>query len=734
VKTALAALASLFLAAHLAFLPPSLEDIDSVNFALGVRDFDVARHQPHPPGYPVYVAMGKVSAAVLGGAEDPHAVESGLAAWSALAGAGLVVLLFTFFRVLAGGEANGRRAWWAMGIAVTCPLFWFTALRPLSDTTGLAAAVAAQVLLLAVLTGAAKRPDVFLMAGAFVAALAAGIRVQTLMLTAPLLLCALVFPRPSITLRVRAAALGFALAGVLVWGVPLLAASGGWGGYLTALGSQAGEDFTGVVMLWTSPRASVAVNAFLYSFVWPWGGIVLGAVVLGLAVIGALRLALTNQRAALLLGVAFGPYAVFHLLFHETITIRYALPLVVPIAFLASSALDWTGQRAGAVLSVAVIAASVVTALNAVRAYGSFDAPIFRALMEAREAAGSMPIATHAVFRRATEWYPPGSNLLRAPHGREWLVLVEHWRKEPSSSIVFVADPRRTDLALFDPHARELQASHPWTVPNLPYLGGIRPGDTDWYVLHAPGWMLERGWALSAELGGVAARDAAGPHLQPSVAWVRARGEPALLIIGGRNLGGGGSALLTLSREGSVIDRWEVPPGFFFRIVPLGRGALAGEGYVPLSVSASSPANQARVSLEQFDLQPDGIAMFGFREGWQEPEYNPITARSWRWMSERAVVWVRPIGREVTLRLTGESPLRYFPEAPEVRVTVAGQELTRFQPAADFTQEVRLPAELLASADGRVAIESTRWFSPADRGESADRRHLALRIYQASVR
>ncbi len=36
-----ALLAGLFLALHLPFLPPSLEDLDSINFALGIRDFDV---------------------------------------------------------------------------------------------------------------------------------------------------------------------------------------------------------------------------------------------------------------------------------------------------------------------------------------------------------------------------------------------------------------------------------------------------------------------------------------------------------------------------------------------------------------------------------------------------------------------------------------------------------------------------------------------------------------------
>src|SRR5262245_29042150 len=51
--------ALVFVVVHLWFLPPSLEDIDSINFALGLRDFDPAQHQPHPPGYPVYIAVGR---------------------------------------------------------------------------------------------------------------------------------------------------------------------------------------------------------------------------------------------------------------------------------------------------------------------------------------------------------------------------------------------------------------------------------------------------------------------------------------------------------------------------------------------------------------------------------------------------------------------------------------------------------------------------------------------------
>ena len=33
---------------------------DAVQFALALREFDVAKHQPHPPGYLLYVGLGRL--------------------------------------------------------------------------------------------------------------------------------------------------------------------------------------------------------------------------------------------------------------------------------------------------------------------------------------------------------------------------------------------------------------------------------------------------------------------------------------------------------------------------------------------------------------------------------------------------------------------------------------------------------------------------------------------------
>jgi hypothetical protein len=146
------ALAAVFLVAHLTSLPPALEDLDSMNFALGVRDFDPSKHQPHPPGYPVFIALGKLSHAVW--PSDAGA----LSWWSALSGALSVFLLLALFRNLealdraANGAGRERRAALATIVAIASPVFWFTALRPLSDATGHAFALASQ----ACLTGASS--------------------------------------------------------------------------------------------------------------------------------------------------------------------------------------------------------------------------------------------------------------------------------------------------------------------------------------------------------------------------------------------------------------------------------------------------------------------------------------------------------------------------------------------------------------------------------------------------
>ena len=136
----------LFLALHLPYLPKSLEDLDSINFALGVRHFDVAHHQPHPPGYPVFIVIAKALHAVV------PAEATALALVSVIAAALGVLGLASLFRRLDEDDVPARWSAAAVAVAMTSPLYWFTAVRPISDSSGLAAAIGVQAMTLAAST------------------------------------------------------------------------------------------------------------------------------------------------------------------------------------------------------------------------------------------------------------------------------------------------------------------------------------------------------------------------------------------------------------------------------------------------------------------------------------------------------------------------------------------------------------------------------------------------------
>ena len=781
-RKAIAALAIVFLAAHLPFLPPTLEDLDSINFALGVRHFDVAQHQPHPPGYPVFIAMGKASTAALRAFGVAPPESRGLAVWSAICGAAVIIPLFLLFLAL---DESEWRAWWTTVVVAVSPLFWFTALRPLSDTAGLAAAVLAQALIVSAIAGRA-RPRV-LVSAAIVAGLAIGIRSQTFLLTLPLLALALVWRPLALTVRDRLVIVAAFAIGVVAWGVPLIVASGGLSSYAGAVGSQAGEDLSGVEMLWNlrhtgvGQLARVGVDALTHTFLWPWGHPFAGALVMVAAIVGCVRVALKSPKVLALVGIGFVPYAIFHLLFHEVVTTRYALPIVVPVAFFVFQAFDLAGTRAAAAGAVAVAAWSLWITIPASLLFGSSGSPAFRAFDDVVESVGTgapgpRVVAMHAVMRRAADWIgdAPGVRMLKARHGHEWLALVDAWRADPAALVSYVADPRRTDLALIDPVSRRGPVPYRWPFLEPPFVGGARPGNADVYAMRPPGWMLDHGWAITAEIAGVTAKDGGGPHVQPSVAWIRTRPEAVTLMIGGRHLVDGAPPVrISLSLAGAPLDSFDTGPGYFFHRIELPPGSLGSlgsdqgqtgvrpgsergqsgvgpgsdqgqtrvrpqtSGYLPLSVSSTAADGSTRqlpVALEQFDLQSPGTPMVGAESGWYEPEYNPRTAQAWRWASERAVLWVRPVGRNVTLTLSGESPLRYFDRAPAVVISAGPREIARFNPAADFTQSIVLPADALAAIDGRVTISSDEAFVPAERGGPPDRRHLALRIYSYSVK
>jgi transmembrane protein TMEM260 (protein O-mannosyltransferase) len=758
VQRVLSALALIFALAHVPFLATSLEDIDSVNFALGVRDFDVATHRPHPPGYPVYIALGKLATAIAGfGVDAPASVTEAkaLAVLSLLAALVAIPFLYRIFAALGASPEFDIHAIAAVAVTVSCPLLWYLAVRPMSDLPGLAFALASQACLL--LAWSRQRPgddgdrrlsvDVLrssgqmIVAGAFLAGLAIGVRSQTMWLTLPLLIVIL-FDR--IGRGVAGALIGsttmFVIGG-LAWGIPLLMASGGLNAYLAALGTQAGEDFTAGEMLYTNPSPRAAAFALMRTFVDPWDSTTLAIVVLGLAAAGVVQLLWRDRRSLAPVMALSVPYAIFHLLFQDTSFVRYALPLVPVIAFLAVRGVGLVSVAAVAVAAAAISIAAVAIASPVLVAYAAEQSPTVRVLAAMKaEARNSSPaaLAMHQTFVRPLEAEEVGFSLqLPSPPRLEWLELGKFWKTGSTGTVWFLADPVRSDLALIDPRSREDSIEVRWPLVARPAFGGMRPSAVRWYRMRPPGWFAEEGWSLTPEAAGISRLMSRGPHVSPIRAMVRRRNDAARLMVGGRNLAGPNhpAARFTIAIDGAVFQEFEAGPGFFLQTLDIPPGRLMGEGALATLTIHSAPASGAApipTAIEQFDLQSADDFMWAYDSGWQEAEYSPALG-VWRWTTERSTLRVIGPPRALRVKLAVESPLRYFDDAPLVRAMAGSRELAATTISASREWSFDVPADALAGSSGLISIETNQTFVPAERSGAADQRRLGLRVFLVQV-
>jgi len=191
---------------------------DAVQFALALREFDVAKHQPHPPGYLLYVGLGRLANATLGDPTQAYVV---------------LAMLFsaaTTFAVywLARSLYDRATALAAASMIAVSPLFWFYGSVGLTYAGEALGATIIAVLALGTLRGQARH----LYGGAVALGLAGGLRLSVLLLMLPLWVgCAVLGIRSP---RRLLAAAGLLAGAVLAWFLPLVWLSGGWATYRDA--------------------------------------------------------------------------------------------------------------------------------------------------------------------------------------------------------------------------------------------------------------------------------------------------------------------------------------------------------------------------------------------------------------------------------------------------------------------------------------------------------------------
>ena len=209
-------LAALTLLSRWPYRARMLYNWDAVQFALALREFDVAKHQPHPPGYLLYVALGRLLNIPLG---DPNLAYVALAM---VFSAATTVAVYWLARALYDRVTAAAAA----ALLAVSPLFWFY------GSVGLTyAGEAFGASLVAAFAYGALRGDPRALYGCAVAlGLVGGIRQSVLVLLFPLCVaCAFLGVRSLRRLLIAAALMVVA---VLSWFLPMVWLTGGLRPYL----------------------------------------------------------------------------------------------------------------------------------------------------------------------------------------------------------------------------------------------------------------------------------------------------------------------------------------------------------------------------------------------------------------------------------------------------------------------------------------------------------------------
>ncbi len=231
----LALLNAAVLLTRIIFRSRYLYDIDSVNFALALHRFDPLAHQPHPPGYFLYICLGRAVNLVA------HDANLAFVAISVTASCGAMSAMY----VLARNWWNRSAAFFTGLIFVFSPLVWFHGTVALTYTVELFFSSVTGYLCWRVFEGSRS----LVIPAAIAAGLAAGFRPSFLLFIGPLLVFSWFFS-PG---RARAPAGLIALSLTFAaWFIPMVRQSGGFNAWWSAL-----------LSLWrNAPARQTSLNSF----------------------------------------------------------------------------------------------------------------------------------------------------------------------------------------------------------------------------------------------------------------------------------------------------------------------------------------------------------------------------------------------------------------------------------------------------------------------------------------
>jgi hypothetical protein len=226
-----------------------LYDLDSVNFALAIQRFDPRVHQPHPPGYFLYICLGRLLNIAF------HDANLALVVLSIVASCGVAVVIYKMTLDWFGPTA----AQFAGIFFLFSPLAWFHGIVALTYIVEAFFSGYLGYLCWRIYCGRAE----LIVPTAVVLGVSAGVRPSSFMFLTPLFLFSLL-AAPSKKRWIGLAVLVVTLA---AWFVPMIVASGGLNAYFGALASLWRMVPSKGTVFNSSPANSIA-RAFTIFFIY----------------------------------------------------------------------------------------------------------------------------------------------------------------------------------------------------------------------------------------------------------------------------------------------------------------------------------------------------------------------------------------------------------------------------------------------------------------------------------
>jgi len=271
----------------------SLWEWDETLFCLGMRDYNVTTHHPHPPGFPIFIAAAKIARVFTD--SDIHALQT----VNIVAGLLLFPAMFMLAREL---RLRFTTSVIASALMAFFPNVWFFGGTGFSDVPS----IVLVILAVAFLLRGCRDVNSYLV-GAFLLALSVGIRPQNLLVgIVPAAIASWYRARASVRDVVFAALIGAAVIGVAY--VSAIHATGELRPYLNSVREH--SDYISRVDSFNNPDRPPLWRLVTRFFVKQYGQPGLGyatTVFVLISIAGAIR---DRDKRILLNALTFGPFAI----------------------------------------------------------------------------------------------------------------------------------------------------------------------------------------------------------------------------------------------------------------------------------------------------------------------------------------------------------------------------------------------------------------------------------------